>query len=60
MVGFSTVRISEELKQEVNQFEGGNFEERLKKWAGVSSPELTESRIREIVREELEEEKNRY
>lgn len=54
-MSFSTVRISEELKKEVNRFEGGNFEERLKNWAGVTSPDLDEGRVRGIVREELEE-----
>lgn len=60
MVEFSTVRISKDLKSEVNEFEGSNFEERLRAWAGVTTPELTESRVREIVKEELEERRNTY
>jgi hypothetical protein len=60
MVEHTTVRISTSLKKEINEFEGNNFEERLKKWAGVTNPELSEERVREIAREEFEEMSNTY
>jgi len=55
-MSYSTVRISEELKEEVNQFNGSNFEERLKKWAGLTEPTLTEKRVKDLALEVFEEE----
>lgn len=51
----TTFTISKEFAEEIKSYDGKNDEERLKKWAGVSSPDLTEERVREIAREEFEE-----
>jgi len=61
MVEHTTVRISESFKDKINEFDGSNFEERLKKWAGVSEVEyLTREEVKEVVINTIEERESRY